>query len=134
MPRQRGGSGSGRISGSSSITIDRLPAHRVALGYRIGPLPRPPCTHAIFPAIYAYRDDAGRRGYGWPAAASRTGAPIVDRSVKDAGGLDLHPILGGIAISGDLAGSLVHSPRNFRSTGPLPPAFCSNRRKTSASE
>src|SRR5262249_44340478 len=97
-----------------------LPPLGVPFGYRISPLLRPACTHPVFPAVYTDRDDRGPRGYGRPSGASRAGAPIVDRGVKDGRGLYRHPLLARVEVAGDLAGFLVHSPPNFRSTGPLP--------------
>src|SRR5262245_14031484 len=113
MPRQRGGSGNGRISGSSSITIDPLLAHRFASGNRISPLPNPSFKHPVFPAVHTDRDHAGGRGHVRAAAASCGGTAIVDGSMKDGRGLYRHPFLGRIAIGGDLADSLVprfHAP------------------------
>src|SRR5262245_22636513 len=91
-----------------------LPAVGLLFGFRVGPLPHPSLTHLVLPAVHTDRDDpsfthpvlpavhtdrdySGRRGYRRPSAASCAGTAIVDGSVKDAGGLDLHPFAAGVA-------------------------------------
>jgi hypothetical protein len=61
----------------------RKPPSSVLLCFRVGPLPHPPRTYPVFPAVHADRNDAGGRRYWRPAAVRRAGAAVKNRSMKN---------------------------------------------------